>query len=98
MILCTSDPDKADYRTRSKWSRALRYAAEFKDLDVAAVFPDGVIDFGFEAQFGEMTANRCFAVLLENLTSPVRSTGVPITVDATARPATMKAKIVAKRS
>jgi hypothetical protein len=32
VILCTSDPDKVDCRTRSKWSRALRYAAEFKDL------------------------------------------------------------------
>ena len=28
VILCTSDPDD---RTRSKWSRVLRYAAEFKD-------------------------------------------------------------------
>ena len=33
VILCTSDPDKVDDRTRSKWSRVLRYAAEFKDLD-----------------------------------------------------------------
>jgi hypothetical protein len=33
LILCTADPDKVDERTRSKWSRVLRYAAEFKDLD-----------------------------------------------------------------
>jgi hypothetical protein len=33
VILCTSDPDKVDDRARSKWSRALRYAAEVKDLD-----------------------------------------------------------------
>jgi hypothetical protein len=33
VVFCTSDPEKADYRTRSKWSRALRYAAEFKDPD-----------------------------------------------------------------
>jgi hypothetical protein len=33
VILCTTDPDKADDGTRSKWSRVLRYAAEFKDLD-----------------------------------------------------------------
>ena len=33
LILCTSDPDKVDDRTRSKWSRVLRYAAEYKDLD-----------------------------------------------------------------
>ena len=33
VILCTSDHDKVDSRTRSKWSRVLRYAAEYKDLD-----------------------------------------------------------------
>ena len=33
VILCTADPDKVDDRTRSKWSRVLRYAAEYKDLD-----------------------------------------------------------------
>ena len=33
VIFCTSDPDKVDERARSKWSRVLRYAAEFKDLD-----------------------------------------------------------------
>jgi hypothetical protein len=29
-IRCTADPAKADKRTRSKWSRALRYAAAHK--------------------------------------------------------------------
>ena len=43
--------------------------------DLAAIFPDGVIDFAFEAQFGEMSAKRCFAVLLEAVTSPVPTTG-----------------------
>ena len=33
LILSTADRDKVDDRTRSKWSRVLRYAAEFKDLD-----------------------------------------------------------------
>jgi hypothetical protein len=33
VILCTSDPEKVDDRTRSKWSRVLRYAAEYKDLN-----------------------------------------------------------------
>jgi hypothetical protein len=33
VIRCTSDPDEVDTRTRSKWSRVLRYAAEDKDLD-----------------------------------------------------------------
>jgi hypothetical protein len=32
LILCTADPKKVDYRTRSKWSRVLRYA-EFKRWD-----------------------------------------------------------------
>ena len=33
IIRCTSDPGKVDDRTRSKWSRALRYAAKSKGLD-----------------------------------------------------------------
>jgi len=33
VILCTADRDKVDSRTRSKWSRVLRYAAAYKDLD-----------------------------------------------------------------
>ena len=33
VIYCTVDRDMVDDRTRSKWSRALRYAAEYKDLD-----------------------------------------------------------------
>src|SRR5580704_9442210 len=33
MILCTADGTKVDIKTRSKWSRVLRYAAEYKDLD-----------------------------------------------------------------
>ena len=30
IIRCTADPAKADKRTRSKWSRALRYAVAHK--------------------------------------------------------------------
>jgi hypothetical protein len=30
IIRCTSDPGKVDKRTRSKWSRVLRYSAEYK--------------------------------------------------------------------
>jgi hypothetical protein len=33
VIFCTADPDKVDFRMRSKWSRVLRYAAEFKGLE-----------------------------------------------------------------
>ena len=33
VILCASNPDKVDARTRSKWSRALRFAAAYKDPD-----------------------------------------------------------------
>jgi hypothetical protein len=32
VILCTADRQKVDKRTRSKWSRALRYAAEYKPV------------------------------------------------------------------
>jgi hypothetical protein len=31
IIRCTSDTTKVDKRTRSKWSRVLRYALEYKD-------------------------------------------------------------------
>ena len=30
MIFCTSDPEIADAKTRSKWSRVLRYARKAK--------------------------------------------------------------------
>jgi hypothetical protein len=30
IIRCTADPGKVDKRTRSKWSRVMRYAAEYK--------------------------------------------------------------------
>jgi hypothetical protein len=30
VIMCTADPSKADKRTRSKWSRLMRYAAVYK--------------------------------------------------------------------
>ena len=43
--------------------------------DLTAIFPDGFIDFAFEAQFGEMSAKHCLAVLLEAVTSPVPTTG-----------------------
>jgi hypothetical protein len=33
VIYSTADPEKVDYRMRSKWSRVLRYAALYKDLD-----------------------------------------------------------------
>ena len=35
--------------------------------DLAAILPDGVIDFSLEAQFGEMSADRCLVILLNNL-------------------------------
>jgi hypothetical protein len=43
--------------------------------DLVAIFPDGAMDFAFEVQFGEMSARRCFAVLLEAVTSPVPTSG-----------------------
>ena len=35
VILCTSSPKKVDTKTRSKWSRALRYAAAVKEPGVS---------------------------------------------------------------
>jgi hypothetical protein len=32
IVRCTADPAKADKRTRSKWSRAMRYAAAYKPV------------------------------------------------------------------
>jgi hypothetical protein len=32
IIRCTADPAKADKRTRSKWSRVMRYAAGYKPV------------------------------------------------------------------
>jgi hypothetical protein len=43
--------------------------------DLIAAFPDGVIDFAFEAQFGDMSERRCSVVLFEAVTSPVPSAG-----------------------
>jgi hypothetical protein len=31
IIRCTTDPARVDMRTRSKWSRVMRYAARYKD-------------------------------------------------------------------
>ena len=44
----------------------LREAIRQRD-DFAAVLPDGVIDFVLETQFGQMSANRCSLVLLNEL-------------------------------
>jgi hypothetical protein len=33
IIFCTSDSEKVDFKTRSKWARVLRYAKVFKDPD-----------------------------------------------------------------
>jgi hypothetical protein len=33
VIFCTADLEKVDFKTRSKWSRVLRYAAVYMDLD-----------------------------------------------------------------
>ena len=39
VILCTADPKKVDKRTRSKWSRMMRYVAEYKiNSEPLAVF------------------------------------------------------------
>jgi hypothetical protein len=35
VIRCTADPEKADKRTRSKWSRVMRYAVAYKPVSEA---------------------------------------------------------------
>jgi hypothetical protein len=37
LIICTADRQKVDKRTRSKWSRVLRYAAEYKSCSESLV-------------------------------------------------------------
>ena len=51
VILCTADRDKVDDRTRSKWSRVLRFAVKYKDPDEP--LPDFVVRRG--------GINRCAA-------------------------------------
>jgi hypothetical protein len=42
VIRCTADPSKADKRTRSKWSRVMRYAAAYKpDSEAVDQFVQG---------------------------------------------------------
>jgi hypothetical protein len=38
IIRCTADPAKVDKRTRSKWSRVLRYSAESKSHSESLAF------------------------------------------------------------
>ena len=56
VILCTSDPDKVDARTRSKWSRALRFAEANKDLDEP--LPDFIKRRGGTAQYARLGRPR----------------------------------------
>jgi hypothetical protein len=57
VIFCTADPDKVDDRTRSKWSRVLRYAAEYKD-------PEEPLDHFIVGRGG---INKCAARLARHL-------------------------------
>jgi hypothetical protein len=63
-----------------------------------AFFTDGAIDFAFEAQFGEMSAKRCIAVLLEAVTSPVLTTGRRPNCRCNRSHPTRKTKVVDERS
>jgi hypothetical protein len=54
-----------NFGTLSPWG-VLREAIR-QHRDLAAVLPDGVIDFSLEAQFDEMSADRCLIILLNNL-------------------------------
>jgi hypothetical protein len=76
IILCTSDPDKVDDRTRSKWSRVLRYAAEYKDLDEP--LRDFIVDRGginecalrFARRLGRRSQHRAETVCFGETAAP----------------------------
>jgi hypothetical protein len=57
------------------------------------------VEFGLEVQFGEMSADRRLAILLEGPMPPVpTSANVPIKIDATSRATTGTAKAVTERT
>jgi hypothetical protein len=64
VIRCTADPAKADKRTRSKWSRVMRYAAAYKPdsepLDRFIKRKDGINACAarFSRRMGRDAANR----------------------------------------
>jgi hypothetical protein len=61
---------------------------------LAAVLPDGMIDFGLEAQFGEMSPNRYLAILRQPNPANIHNcAGDSIRVHETARAATSKATL-----
>ncbi len=62
LILCTSDPGKVDAKTRSKWSRVLRYADKFK--------PDSEKLADFVKRKGGI--NECAARWSDHLAEPAK--------------------------
>jgi hypothetical protein len=51
----------------------LREAARQRD-SLAAVLPDSIVDLGLEGQYGPLSADRCLAVMMKNLGTPILST------------------------
>ena len=66
IIRCTADPAKADKRTRSKWSRLMRYAAAYKlnsePLDRFIKRKGGINECAarFSRRLGRRTKKRVF--------------------------------------
>lgn len=44
---------------------------------LAAILPDGLVDAGLAAQYGELSPGRCISILLNGQSTPVAATPVP---------------------
>jgi hypothetical protein len=52
----------------------LREAARQRD-SLAAVLPDNIVDLALAGQYGPLSSDRCLAILMNNLGTPILSTG-----------------------
>jgi hypothetical protein len=92
IIRCTADPAKADKRTRSKWSRVMRYAAAYKPdseplppYRIASALTDrgirnpyGVMSFDWTAATSALAASCALAALsVRSLTAGACGFGAP---------------------
>jgi hypothetical protein len=51
----------------------LREGARQRD-SLAAVLPDSIVDLGLEGQYGPLSPDRCLAIMMKNLGTPITST------------------------
>jgi len=67
----------------------LREAARQRD-SLAAVLPDSIVDLALAGQYGPLSSDRCVAILMKNLGTPILSSGQASrsqTMQPVARPA-----------